>query len=187
MPIKIHIPKQEIFDEEQNIFLNTKCDYDLILEHSLISISKWESKWHKPYLKDETKTTEQAFDYIRCMTVSPSDVEESVYKLIPQSELKKITDYINDSMTATKVPKTKNSKVSKPEILTSELMYYYMFEAGIPKDCEKWHINRLLTLITVYGFKREQADPNKKVSRSELIARNKRINEQNRRRFHTKG
>lgn len=188
MPLKIHIPKQEAYNEETEMFYETDKDYDLILEHSLVSISKWESKWHIPYLKEGyKKSTEQVIDYIRCMTIAPKDVPEEVYSLIPSVELEKITRYINNPMTATTIKRGIEKDDNKKELLTSELIYYYMFEAGIPKDCEKWHINRLMMLINIYSVKREQQNPNKKMTRSEMIARNRDINARNRKHFNSKG
>lgn len=189
MPLKIKIPKQEGFNEETEMFYETEKEYELVLEHSLVSISKWESKWHIPYLKEDSKkTTEQVIDYLRCMTISPKEVPDEVYSLIPASELEKITNYINDPMTATTIRMVTEKPSGKHETLSSELLYYYMFEAGIPKDCEKWHINRLLTLIKIYGIKREEQNPDrKKLSRSELVARNRDINAKNRKRFNSKG
>lgn len=189
MPLKIKIPKQECFNEETEMFYETEKEYELVLEHSLVSISKWESRWHIPYLKEDSKkTTEQVIDYLRCMTIAPKEVPDEVYNLIPASEIEKITKYINDPMTATTVRTFPEYHSSKREILSSELLYYYMFEAGIPKDCEKWHINRLLTLINIYGIKREDQNPNKKkMSRSELIARNRDINARNKKRFNSRG
>lgn len=183
MPIKIHIPKSEVYDEINEMFIETDKNYDLILEHSLLSISKWESTWHVPYLETKEKTDEQAYDYLKCMTIGKEEVPDIVYRVIPPKELDRISKYINDSMTATTL--RFRQQRGKPEILTSELIYYYMFEAGIPKECEKWHVNRLMTLIGIYGIKRDTGS--NKMSRSELIARNKEINEINRRRFHTKG
>lgn len=104
MPLKIVIPKQEAYNEETEMFYETDKEYELILEHSLVSISKWESRWHIPYLKeDHTKTTEEVIDYIRCMTIAPKEVPEEVYNLIPSSEIEKITKYINNPMTATTI------------------------------------------------------------------------------------
>lgn len=189
MPLKIHIPKGEMYDEEKEIFVEIDKEYDLILEHSLISISNWESKWHVPYLKENyEKTTEQAIDYIKCMTVYPKDVPDEVYSLIPASEVKRITEYIQDPMTATTFSNINSNKGKRnKETLSAELLYYYMFEAGIPKECEKWHLNRLMTLINIYGIKRDQQNPNKKLSRSEQMARFREINERNKKKFNTRG
>lgn len=187
MPLTIKIPKQEAYNEKTEMFYEIDKDYELVLEHSLVSISKWESKWHIPYLSEEhKKTTEQAIDYIRCMTIFPKDVPEEVYSLIPDSELEKIARYINNPMSATTIHNNYPSN-GKKEILTSELIYYYIFEAGIPKECEKWHINRLIILINIFGIKRSEQNPNKSMSRSELAARNRAINAKNRARFKTKG
>lgn len=186
MPILIKVRKQELYDENKKEFIDIEKDYDLILEHSLVSISKWESKWHKPYPyinEGMQMTIEESNDYIRCMTIN-KEVPDIVYYAITPDLLKKINDYINDPMTATKVRMPSNGKKEK-QVLTSELLYYFMFKLGIPKECEKWHINRLLKLIEIYAAK--EGGESNKMSRSELIARNKAINAKNKARFHTKG
>lgn len=188
MPIAIAINKQELYDEEKKEFIDINQDYKLIFEHSLVSISKWESKWHKafPYINENmTMTPEESVDYIKQMTIN-KDVPEVVYNCMTQDDIKLINNYINDPMSATsvKIPPSKNP--TKKEILTSELLYYYMFKLGIPKECEKWHINRLIKLIEIYCAK-EGNESNNKMSRSELVARNKAINERNRAKFHSKG
>ena len=188
MPISIEIKKQELYDEEKKEFFELDQDYKLVLEHSLVSISKWESKWHKPfpYINENMQLTpEQSYDYIKQMTMN-KDVPDIVYKCINNEHLKIIADYINDTMSATTVRMPPSKTSIKKEILTSELLYYYMFKFGIPKDCEKWHINRLIKLMEVYGAK-EGKDETNKMSRSELIARNKAINARNRAKYHTKG
>ena len=185
MPITITINKQELYDEKTNTFSSIDKNYDILLEHSLLSISKWEAKWHKPYLTDEKKTDEEIRDYIRCMTISPN-VPDYLYNYIPNNELNKIVEYINDPSTATTIKE--HNVINRPnrEILTNELIYYYMFKLEIPKECEKWHINRLITLLRIFGIKDSDPKANK-LSRSELIARNKAINARNRAKYKTKG
>ena len=119
----------------------------LALEHSLVSISKWESKWHKPYLSNETKTFEENIDYIRMMTLT-KNVDPRLYYLMTQENFDEISNYINDPMTATWFSKTNDSRPNR-RIITSELIYYWMISLNIPMECQKWHLNRLLTLIRV--------------------------------------
>lgn len=174
----IDIPEIELYSEEKNEFVKHK-PHRIQLEHSLVSISEWESKWKKPFLNDkEPKTSEQTRDYIRCMTIT-QNVGETDYDYILGSpyEMERINAYINDSMTATWF----NDKVEgkgRPgsrEIITSEVVYYYMIQANIPYECRKWHINRLLTLLRVCKAKSE---PAKKMSKRELAQRNTALNAQ---------
>ena len=176
----------EGWDERTERFVEPKT-VTLKLEHSLVSISKWESKWHKIYLDpDKDVTDEEAMDYLRCMTIN-HNVNPLVYSAIPQDEIKKVNEYINDSMTATTFKKTPERKTRKQELQSSELLYYYMFKLGIPKECEKWHINRLMTLMRIYSIKDANEAPNTKRSRSETLARYREINRRNKARFNTRG
>lgn len=166
----ITVPEAELFDSSKNEFYKIKGQ-TIALEHSLVSISKWESKWHKPFLYDkEKKTTEELIDYIRCMTLT-QNVNPNLYNALSRENFDKITDYINDPMTATWFTETKG----KPnrEIVTSEIIYYWMIALNIPFECQKWHINRLLTLIRVCN---EKNAPSKKMSKREIINRNRALN-----------
>lgn len=136
----------ELYDSATNSFYSVKSQ-TIALEHSLVSISKWESKWHVPYLSKERKTHEQDLDYIRCMTLTKG-VDPKLYYLITGEQLKKIVDYINDPMTATWFSKEANERPNR-QIITAERIYYWMIAQGIPMECQKWHLNRLLTLIRV--------------------------------------
>ena len=179
--LKIHIPEGEEFDERTNEFVyHSACT--LALEHSLISVSKWESKWKIPFINGKEKTHEQFLDYIRCMTLT-TQVDPSVYKFITPEQMKQITTYIEDSMTATRFKEDKK-KNKKPQSLTSETIYYMMFAQQIPIECEKWHLNRLMTLIRVCS---EKNAPQKKMSKSEIYAQNKMLNAQRRAKYNTKG
>jgi len=135
----------ELFDSETNTFYEIKGQ-TITLEHSLVSISKWESKWHKPYLSKEPKTYEESLDYIRMMTLT-KNVDPRLYYFLSEENLKAIAEYIDDPMTATWFAKTENRPSRR--IITSELIYYWMISLNIPMECQKWHLNRLLTLIRV--------------------------------------
>ena len=137
MPIKIKIPQQDLFNEETNEFFTIK-ETNLTLEHSLVSISKWESKWHIPYLDNKEKTPEQVIDYLRCMTIT-QNVNPEIYKYIPIDEIYRIKEYIEDPMTATRITKH-GGKSGGSRILTSEVIYFYMFSYNIPVDMERWHL-----------------------------------------------
>ena len=181
MPLKILIPEKEFYDAEKNEFIFVK-ETVLKLEHSLISISNWESKWHKPYLSKEEKTKEEVIDYIKCMTLN-SDVNPIVYQCLSEKNLNDIIDYIKNPMTATTI-NNKDKKISR-EIITNELIYYWMSELGIPFDpCQKWHLNRLFTLIEVCAIKKQ---PPKKMSKKDIMRRNSALNAQRRARHHTRG
>lgn len=186
MPIVIPVYGQELYDEEKKEFVYLEKDFKLILEHSLVSISKWESRWHKPfpYINEGMRMThEESNDYVKCMTIN-KEVPDLVYSCLSLSDINNINLYINDPMSATTV-KLPPSNNQRKQILTSELLYYYMFKLGIPKECEKWHINRLMKLIEVYSA--NEGGEGNKLSRSELIARNRAINAKNRAKYHTKG
>ena len=180
--LKITIPKTEMFDEKKNEFVYTKGQ-TLALEHSLVSISKWEAKWHKPYLSKTPKTREEVLDYIRCMTLT-QNVDPAVYNCIPRSELEKIYDYIKDPMTATWFSNEESMKGRQGRIVTSELLYYWMTAYQIPFECQKWHLNRLITLIRVCD---EENKPKKKLSKNQLLARNAKLNKARRAALRSKG
>ena len=187
--LQITIPEREYFDHEKQEFIYLKKQ-ELILEHSLISISKWESKWKKPFFDKKPKTTEESIDYIRCMTVN--SVDPLVYKGINQTTLKwlgretidQINAYIEDNMTATWF-NDKNSKVNSGQSITAELIYYWMVAFHIPfTPCEKWHVNKLLTLIKICELK---SSPKKRMKRKDIYARNAALNEARKRSMGTTG
>ncbi len=154
----------------------------LKMEHSLVSVSRWERKWKKPYLTLEPKTDEEFYDYLRCMTITPKDVPTIVYRSLPQSIIDEAINYINDPMTATTFPKD-NRRASR-EIITAEIIYYQMFSLNIPLECEKWHLNRLMTQIRVCAVKNS---PKKKMSRRETMSQNAALNAQRRKARNSKG
>ena len=182
--LTITIPKTEIYDETTNRFW-TVNEQELRLEHSLLSISKWESKWHKPYLDTVTytKTNEMNFDYIKCMTIT-QNVPDIVYSCLTSQNIEDIANYIADPMTATWFSNDNEKGRSSSEIVTSELIYYWMTATGVPFSCEKWHINRLLTLIKICSIKNGS---NKKMSQKETAARYKALNAARRAKFGAKG
>lgn len=179
--LQITIPKTELWDEKKQEFIIIKKQ-NLRLEHSLVSISKWESKWHKPFLTKQKKTVEEMLYYIECMTLT-QNVNPNVYFCLTDNNFNQIEEYIHDSMSATRLPEDKTEGAS-PEIYTSELIYYYMIALNIPLDCEKWHLNRLLTLIAVCNLKNK---PPKKMSSGEIMRRNKALNEARKKRWNTTG
>lgn len=180
--LHITVPASEFYDESKEEFVEIK-EQTLTMEHSLISISKWEAKWKKPYLSDDKKTTEELLDYFRCMTITPSKVDPLVYRSMTPENLQEISDYIQDPMTATTI--NSNRRGGKREVWTSEIIYYYMIAQNIPVEFEKWHINRLIMLIQVCAIKN---NPNqKKMSRSEIAKQNRAINAARRKKYGTRG
>lgn len=183
--LKLEVPAREWFDDKTQQFLYADAKV-LTLEHSLLSLSKWESKWKIPFLDPKKKITmEQNIDYVRCMTIG-NVPDMLVYYSIPQALFDRINAYINDPMTATKVNRKQKPGASRhhPEIPTSELIYFWMVSYNIPFECEKWHLNRLLTLIDVCSFKNETP---KKMSPKELAQRNSALNAARRAKHNSKG
>jgi hypothetical protein len=179
--LTVLIPDIESFDNKTQEFVTIKGT-TLQLEHSLVSISKWESKWHKPFLNKDPKTREELIDYVRCMTIT-QNVNPLVFDGIPNSVMKKIREYMDDAMTATTI-KSQGKGKNGSEQITSELIYYWMVALEIPFECQKWHINRLLTLIRVCDIKNK---PPKKMSKRETLQQNARLNAMRRKRHNTKG
>lgn len=181
--LQITIPEVELWDESKKEFVRTKSQ-TLSLEHSLVSISKWEAKWHKPFISKESKTNEETIDYIRCMTIT-QNVDQDVYNYLTQANLKEINKYIDDPMTATWFNERKD--VPKPpnrEQITSELIYYWMIALEIPMDCQRWHLNRLFTLIRICNLKNK---PAKKQSKKETLSNNAALNAARKQQLGTSG
>ena len=178
--IDIIIPAGEQFDEGTMEFTYYK-EQKITLEHSLIAISKWESKFEKPFLSSE-KSSYEVLEYIKCMTLT-QNVKPETYTHLSNQNIKDIQAYIEAPMTATTFKKIEK-RGGKREIITAEIIYYWMIAFNIPVEFQKWHLNKLLTLIEVCARKNE---PEKKMSRRELSAQHKAINAANRARFHTKG
>ena len=178
--LRITVPGGELWDEGKLEFVYAK-DQQLQLEHSLVSLSKWESKWNKPFISKEEKTFEETIDYIKCMTLT-QNVKPEVYTRLTEQNLNEITDYINAPMTATILSKNKNKEISR-EIITSEIIYYWMIALNIPLECQKWHLNRLIKLIEVVGIKNT---PEKKMSPRETTEYYAKLNAERRKKWNTK-
>lgn len=183
----LKIEEKELWDENTQQFVKTR-PYTLHLEHSLISLSRWESKYEKPFLTKDQKSNEELLDYIRFMTID-QNVPEDVYKYMSNSEMAKIKEYMESKQTATWFREDDNKKNKRnTEIITSEVIYYWMTELRIPPEYQKWHLNRLLTLVRVINEKHEeQYGDKKKMSTRDIMARNKALNAQRRARLHSKG
>ena len=177
----ITVPATDLWDERSQRFLYTK-ETTLQLEHSLVSLSKWESKWCKPFLAKGSKTVDETIDYIKCMTLT-QNVDPNVYLALTVENVNQIEKYIEAPMTATTFRDDKNGK-SNSEQITAELIYYWMIALNVPFECQKWHLNRLLTLIKVCSVKNS---PGKKTSQKDLINKYADINARNKARFKSKG
>lgn len=176
--LTVVIPETELYDEVLNEFTIVK-EQKLVLEHSLVSVSKWESKWHKPFFDRKEKTNEEAIDYVRCMSINP--IDPIVLKCINSGAMAKINAYIEDPMTATTI---KSQPSGSREVITAEIIYYWMVALNIPFECQKWHLNRLLTLINVCSIKNK---PSKKMNPREVMSRNASLNAARRKALHTRG
>lgn len=179
--LKLVISSQEEYDERKEEFIMLKGQ-ELQLEHSLVSLSKWESTWNKPFLTKTDKTTEESIDYIRCMTLT-QNVDPNVYKLLTKMHIDLVSNYIEAPMTATTFRKDE-SKITNKEIITAEIIYYWMIALNIPFECQKWHLNRLLTLINVCNIKNQ---PPKRGNRQEILRRNYELNAARRSALNTNG
>ena len=184
MPLRITIPGAEQYDPVRNLFYRTK-ETHLTLEHSLVSISKWESKWKVSFTTALTKgmTPAQLEDYVRCMTLT-QNVDPLVYSALTKANYDEISRYMADPMSATTI-NDKSLPIGPGKVVTSELVYYWMSALSIPFDpCQKWHYNRLMTLIRVASIEQQ---PPKKMSKRDMMAQNKSLNAARRARLHSKG
>ena len=179
--LQITIPAAEMWDEQKQEFIYTK-EQKLQLEHSLVSLSKWESKWNKAFLTKQEKNLEEILDYVKCMTLT-QNVAPETYRCLTNANIDAVNKYIEAPMTATYVSEDGSGKISREQI-TSELIYYWMIALNIPFECQKWHLNRLFTLIRVCSIK---SKPPKKRSRREIMSRNAALNASRRKRLNTKG
>lgn len=179
--LKIIVPGEEFYDEDRQEFL-TRGDVELELEHSLVSLSKWESIFEKPFLTREEKSDEEVLEYIKCMILTPEFPPE-VFSKLTSDNYREINRYIDAKMTATWFHEAPSAPKTS-EIITSELIYYWLVTFNIPFECQYWHLNRLFTLIKVCNIK--NAKP-KKMSRSEIAERNRMLNEQRKKQLGTRG
>lgn len=180
--LQIIIPAEEQWDEKSEEFIVSKKEQKLMLEHSLVSLSKWESKWQVPFLSKREKTYEETLDYIKCMTIT-QNVNDDVYNRLTSDNLIQIRSYMDSPMTATSIHDEPTSK-NKSKILTSEVIYNMMIAFNIPFECQKWHLNRLFTLIKVCEL--ENRKPKKKSMR-DIMRQNTILNEQRKKKYNTRG
>ena len=184
--LRITIEPFELYDEKNEEFVRIDKRTELVLCHSLVSVSKRESTWKRPYLSNEPMTIEMTLDYIKCMTVS-QNVDPRVYYGLTKENIEEIKKYIEDPMTATTFNGNPNDTASRSysrEKITSELIYYLMTANNIPVEFQKWHLNRLLTLLKVCAIK---SAPPKKVSKKDAISNYAALNAARRAKYNTKG
>lgn len=180
--LQIVIPEYEWFDERTNTFGKTKRT-TLQLEHSLVSLHKWEQKWRKPFLGKDPKSAEECTDYVRCMTLT-QNVDPAVYAGLTPEKYDQINAYLEAPMTATWFSEHDKTRPRSHEIVTAEVIYYWMITLGIPWECRKWHLNTLLTLIRVCNAKNT---PAKKQSRQDMLSQRAALNRARRARTGSKG
>lgn len=178
----IEVPKREFWNEQTEEFV--KMDAQVLeLEHSLVSVSKWEAKWNKPFLSDNRKTDEEVMDYIKCMTMNT--VDPLCYSVLTRKNMEDINNYISAPMTATTFGTSGSQSKKSREIITSEVIYYWMIALNIPMECQHWHLSRLITLIRVCDSK---SNPDKKkMSKAETLRQNRELNEARRQKLKSKG
>jgi hypothetical protein len=180
--LTIRVSGVESFDEKSQEF-TTQGGTILELEHSLVSLSKWESIYEKPFLGKDPKTAEEVFAYVKCMTLTP-EVPKEIFQQLSDEDFKAVHEYIDAKMTATWFSDPPGAPKTSREVVTAELIYYWMTVFNIPFECEHWHLNRLFTLIRICNIK--AAKP-KKMSRTETAARQRELNAQRKAQLGTRG
>lgn len=182
--LTITVPHLELFDEITETFVNTPA-VELQLEHSLASLSKWESKFEKPFLGPEEKSTEEVLGYIEAMTLTPN-VPPEIYRRLTDELIEQVYKYIDAKMSATWFTERKQNPNTRREIITAEIIYYWLIQFNIPFECEHWHLSRLFTLIKVCN---EKNAPEKKsqMNQRDLAAERRKINEERKKKYNTSG
>ena len=180
MPITIQIHGEELFDDKTQMF-SREVLATVTLEHSLVSVSKWEAKYEKPFISEAEKTVDEVKDYVKMMLLEP--VSDDIFERLDKENFQAINDYIGSKQTATWINDPTNNRRSSEQV-TSELIYYWMVALTIPFECQYWHLNRLLTLIQVANIK---STPPKNMSKTEAMRRQASINAQRKAAHKTRG
>lgn len=181
MPLTVTFPGRDLYDQKTGRFITTK-ETTVTLEHSLLSVSKWESKWKKSYFLKDAKTEEENLDYLSCMCIT-KNVDPMIFRTLDRKTAKLIADYIADPMSATTV--TNRDQRPSREIITSEVIYFWMANFSIPFDpCEKWHLNRLIKLIEVASAKNKTPE---KMPRREMLNQRAALNAQRKAKYKSHG
>lgn len=179
--LTITVPATESFDEAESKIIRSE-EWTLSLEHSLVSLSRWESKWKKSFLFSKDKSVEEVYGYVEAMCLTP-DVPPEVFSKLSQANFDAINEYINEKMTATTFNEMPNQRPGR-DVITAELIYYWMIALQVPVECENWHLNRLMALIKVANLKNS---PPKKMGKNEMLAQRERMNEERKARWGTSG
>lgn len=179
--LQITIPTIDLWDEVSEKFVSIEGQ-TLELEHSLVSLAKWESKWCKAFLGKEEKTNEEVRDYIRCMTLTPN-VNPDIYNYLTGENFKEVNEYIQAPMTATTFSDNKTSRGSR-QIITAEVIYAWMFSLQIPMECQYWHLNRLMTQVRACSVMNQSP---KKMSKRDIMSQNAALNAARRQKMNSKG
>lgn len=180
--LTITVPAAEFWDEIHEEFIYKK-EQTLQLEHSLVSLSKWESKWNKAFLGKEPKTDEEILDYIRCMTIT-QNVNPEIYTRLSDENYSAINAYIEAPMTATVFREDNKTNKNSGKVITSERIYYWMISYNIPVEFQKWHLNRLLALIRVCN---DENTPPKKMGERERAELWAKVNAERKKKLNTRG
>lgn len=179
MPLTIHIPETELWDETREVFVHVK-EQTLTLEYSLVNVSKWESRWQKIFLSPEEKTEEQKRDFVYCM-ICNENTDPNVIYAFTEEDFKKVDRYISTSQSAAIIPEEKTNEPKSNELLSTDLIYYYLAQMQVPYiPTQDWHLSRVMSLIRIGSFKNK---PEKKLNKQEAVAQVESINERNKRLF----
>ncbi len=182
--LRIIVPATELYDEKKNLFYPAGKPHELVLEHSLVSLSKWESKWKKPFMVKGEKSIPETVSYVECMTIT-QNVNPEVYLHLSEENLRQVAEYIADPMTAAVIHRSQSEGSSSGTFMTAEIFYWKMSMHNIPYDpCQKWHLGRLIALLNVCD---EKSSPPKRMGRNEILAQNAALNELRKKEWHTKG
>lgn len=182
--LKLTIGSDELYDEEKSEFI-IKDGFTIHLEHSLLAISVWEQRFCKPFLGRGEKTKEETLGYVEAMILDEDYPDDVLDRMTPH-HLSKVNDYVDSPATATTFSDLADKKPSRgpSQVITSELIYYWMASANVPFECERWHLNRLFALLRIFDVKNSKQ---KKMSRSEIASRNRALNEQRKAQLNTRG
>ena len=181
--LELVIKEQEVFNAEDNTFSTTGWSGTLQLEHSLVSMSKWEAIFEKPFLAAGEKTREETLVYVGCMILTPG-IDPNVANEFSNRDLRAVDEYIVSKQSATTFGDLPKRNKSSGETITSELVYYWMVAFNIPFECQTWHLNRLFSLIRILNLKQDKPQ---KMSRAEIARRNSELNEKRKAQLGTSG